>query len=851
MFMQSRAPESSIRRGAGIALFSLFIAGLCLSVPSAAKQNPPPQPSSEDLVLAQRAKELSKSDPRSAVELAEKILAQLDGREDPTLRVEATAAWLSALQRYGQNVRATKALDEALSELPLAKASPEARADFESAAGWISMVAGRTGEAYSHFQESYRLWAQLGDDDHAAVLLTQLAALYNAAGDAERCQKYYSAAWKKLKEKPPTYDQAVVLINWSNSYIDSTPTQAKEALPLLEKAEAVARTLGNQRLLGAVFVNKSSALIKLDRIDEAEKDAKKAKDILQTLGLTDLLSGAYGSFAEIALRRGQFDKAAGFAKRKLEANIATGQKLEVRQTHLLLAQIREAQGDYASALHHLREYVAYNDQISSQQVRSRGAIADAELKLFKRDQEIQNLVNKQATSQRLLARGRLIVLIMIVASLLLASATVVLIFLYRAQHRAKSLANERARLLKISEEKANAANRAKSEFLASLSHEIRTPLNGVLGMAQALTLDELAPSQQGKVETILESGKTLMALLNDVLDLSKIEAGRLEISPLECDLRNTLESLHSLWKPRAADKGLEFALTIDEAAPSRLRFDPVRVRQCVSNLISNAVKFTHEGRIDVDIRAIESDENSYRVEIRVQDTGIGMSEATIAQLFSPFMQADASTTRLYGGTGLGLSITRKLARLMGGDIKVASAPGEGSTFTLSFCAQRCADEGGEDASRADQTEISSAELSGRRVLVVDDIAVNRQIVRLMLAANNVEIEEAANGVEALAALRRNEFAIVLLDVHMPVMDGFETIDRIRSSEEPWRDIPVIALTADAMSGDRDNLLGAGMTDYIAKPVDHRELIRVCSEALKHSRAPAAAADGADRRARSA
>ncbi|HEV7689433.1 MAG TPA: ATP-binding protein [Hyphomonadaceae bacterium] len=373
---------------------------------------------------------------------------------------------------------------------------------------------------------------------------------------------------------------------------------------------------------------------------------------------------------------------------------------------------------------------------------------------------------------------------------------------------------------------AEAATVAKSAFLATMSHEIRTPLNGILGMAQVLQADQLTDAQKERVTIISESGQTLMALLNDVLDISKIEAGKLDIARVDGDLQLTVERVRQLFQSRAAERGLAVSLEVSDNLPKRLNYDAVRVRQCVSNLLSNAIKFTEHGRITVRLGAEKQADGAWTVQITVADTGIGMDRATMDRLFAHFTQADATITRRFGGTGLGLAITRQLARLMGGDVHVVSRPGEGSTFRFTFAAA----EGAAAAPVADEGEAPAAPVEttlkqamGARVLLVDDNAVNRNVVKLFMASLGPRITEAVNGQDALDKLAAQDFDIVLLDVHMPVMDGMEAIKRIRSSDAPWRDIPVIALTADAMSGDRERFLAMGMSDYLSKPIDAREL----------------------------
>ena len=377
--------------------------------------------------------------------------------------------------------------------------------------------------------------------------------------------------------------------------------------------------------------------------------------------------------------------------------------------------------------------------------------------------------------------------------------------------------------LRAAKEAAEASSNSKSQFLANMSHEIRTPLNGVLGMAQALESDPLTPDQKEKVGVILDSGKSLMALLNDVLDLTKIEAGKMEISAVPGDFLHTMKRTRQLFQATAEEKGLDLLVRYDSTFPQRLSYDPTRVRQCVSNLISNAIKFTSSGRVEVALSAKRLEGSAFMVVVEVSDTGIGMSDETTSKLFTVFTQADGATTRKFGGSGLGLAISRQLARMMGGDITVTSEAGKGSTFRLTFKAQEALPALNTGTDQARTAEPIKRSLRGLRVLLTDDNAINRQVIKLFLAPQGCDISEATNGKEALDLIARHTFDIVLLDVHMPVMDGKEAIQRLRA-EPRWKSLPVIALTADAMSGDREKYIALGMTDYLSKPVDQRELI---------------------------
>lgn len=393
---------------------------------------------------------------------------------------------------------------------------------------------------------------------------------------------------------------------------------------------------------------------------------------------------------------------------------------------------------------------------------------------------------------------------------------------------------QKAHELRDALNRAEQATRLKSEFLANMSHEIRTPLNGVLGMAQVLAHTDLTPSQFEQVATILDSGKTLMSILNDILDLSKIEAGKLEVTPVAGDLRHKLSRMIKLHAATAEEKGLNLQLFIDPSVPSRLRFDPVRVRQCVANLVSNAIKFTEKGDVMVVVTSEPAEQGGKRIIVHVSDTGVGIPAEKMDRVFETFAQADGSTTRRFGGTGLGLPITRKLARMMGGDVTVVSEPGRGSVFTLKFIAEST-DLRDLDEQTTMPVPVArpapKAGLSGRHALVVDDNGINRRVARTFLEHYGLVVSEAGDGNEALEALNLEPYDIVLMDIHMPGLDGAEAFKRLRNSGSLNRVVPVIALTADSMRGDREKFLAKGFDGYVAKPIDERSLVTVIGQVL--------------------
>jgi len=398
----------------------------------------------------------------------------------------------------------------------------------------------------------------------------------------------------------------------------------------------------------------------------------------------------------------------------------------------------------------------------------------------------------------------------------------------RLDLRRRSLENvseELRRARRVAED----ASAAKSNFLANMSHEIRTPLQGVLGMLALLAETPLEQRQQERLRTARDSADHLLAILNDILDLAKLEAGKLPTSPQRVDLHLLLADLEALMRAQAVAKGLKLQVVMQPGLPRWVELDPTRVRQILLNLCSNAIKFTAQGRVTLKARADDA-----RIRLEVEDTGIGIDSATLAQLFQRFGRGDESRARRHGGTGLGLEISRQLARLMGGDIGVTSVPGEGSRFVVELPRVDLPAPRVEAPAALRDVPVTAA--VDRLVLVADDNAVNRDYTGAVLERLGHRVVFAGNGAEAVAVVRAQAVDLVLMDLHMPEVDGLAATRSIRQLDGPRAAVPVVALTADAFADTRAACLAAGMNDFAAKPVSPAELADLLA---RHTAASAA------------
>jgi signal transduction histidine kinase/CheY-like chemotaxis protein len=479
-----------------------------------------------------------------------------------------------------------------------------------------------------------------------------------------------------------------------------------------------------------------------------------------------------------------------------------------KKWHHLLWQYYDRTGQTAKAYTYLQSYLLLRDSpIQGRQISDLDIAREYEH--LQHEYDLQLLKNKDALKTNYLIGALCFAVMSIIIALLIG------------RNWSRSRRNEQE-LLKA-KNMAEEAARAKQQFLSNMSHEIRTPLNAIIGMTYLLLQENPAPGQKLNLDTLKFSGENLLAIINDILDYSKIEAGKIAFENIDFSLRQLIHNVELTHQLNAKEKGLALLVVMDPSVPDRVTGDPVRLAQVLNNLLSNAVKFTHAGMVKLQVASAPEHLNESTVTFRVQDTGIGIRQEQRELIFESFTQATTDTSRNFGGTGLGLAITKRLLELQGSSIRLESEPGKGSVFSFDLNFKLAPDSSPVAQHVADGSVADFEPLPGYKVLVVDDSEINLMVARKFLDKWGLSVDYSNSGEEAIQRFTHRAYDIVLMDLQMPGLDGYETSRRIRSLPAQHRQVPIIALSADVMMETRERVIEEGMDDFISKPFDPNEL----------------------------
>lgn len=579
----------------------------------------------------------------------------------------------------------------------------------------------------------------------------------------------------------------------------------------------------NKDILGSTFWKIGELHVKNEDFQSALENYIKSLWIFKSLNDKYRESQTYLHLAKLYLKEKDYRQVENLAAQSLRISSKNGFLIQLKEAYKLMADASMELEDYETALMNYQKYSMMKDSIFNANLAN--VITDIEVRneADKKNRAIDELEKSQLEQRVELAEKnaqRNILMIVLAFAIALAA---VLFYLYTTKNRANKLILE-------SKRQAEDATKAKANFLSTMSHEIRTPMNAIIGMTHLLTKENLKEEQKDKVEIINFSANNLLNLINDILDFSKIESGKIEFEELVFKPAELINNLYKTFEERTIENGLDFNFRIGSNVPETVKGDPSRLSQILINLIGNAIKFTDKGGVEIKVEEKQRQGIVSTLIFKVIDTGIGISEEKQAKIFESFSQADSQISRKYGGTGLGLAITKSLVELQDGKIRLISQPGLGSEFIVELKFELALEP---QTSNDDEKEVDENKLRGKRVLIVEDDIINQKVAQNILSKWDVEIEVAENGKVALEKLQKEDFDIILMDLHMPEMNGYEATQAIRAlNGDSGKDkTPIIALTADAFTDVRDRIMEFKMNDYVSKPFVPDELKKKISKNL--------------------
>ncbi|MEL7488026.1 MAG: ATP-binding protein, partial [Pseudomonadota bacterium] len=712
----------------------------------------------------------------------------------------ATALWLQgeALTRLNRAGEARPVIERAIDQLD--DVSTKLAGDLLLARGRVERIQSEDGKALECFQAAYRIFEALGENRSQALALQSIGTLYDSARQYERVIDYYERASQAFSDGAIL--DLVSLNNRANAYRELE--RYEEARAMLVEALAMAEASGSSLLQARILTNIAVLDIRRGEFDMAETAIEEGFIHVESDEAKGWAPFLWGARAELELARDRVDAARVAVEQAFSGADLSATAAPFRDFHEVAYKIYAKSDQPTAALAHLSAFKRLDDQGRDVAASANLALMNAEFEFANKELQIQTLRADKLENEAALAdaKERNERFFFLGVSLLSFVLIAFLAYAYRSARSAAATAHAFTKELETKNAELcdtnialEEANQAKLEFLAVTSHEIRTPLNAIIGLSDVvLNGDAIIPKDREYLEMVNSAGKHLLTIVNDILDVSKLEAGRLIIEKAPLDVGGCVLNVAEIWRKAAEDKGLTYVVTPSQEM-SAFVSDGRLIRQIVSNLLSNAVKFTSNGEISV--RFGPADDGGFFIE--VADTGIGVAPEKREEIFETFKQADGRLQRSYGGTGLGLAIVKKIAVALGGDVQVASEVDVGSTFTVFIPAERASTPADHEnalalAPRPDADQGPYADLAPLRVLIAEDNQANAMVIRAYLQDDVSEITVVENGALAVEAVRAGAFDLILMDKQMPVMDGVAATTAIRQLPPPLCDLPIIAVT---------------------------------------------------------
>ncbi|MDB5710778.1 MAG: hypothetical protein JWL96_2848 [Sphingomonas bacterium] len=775
------------------------------------------------------------TDPAKALtgaQAAERIAAAMPPSRDERLAM-ATAQWLEGEARLYTNDAnaAAPIIDSALAIVARDAPNTKLHGDLTRSRGAIAATAGRVQDALADYQRAFEIFRRAGERRSQAIALQDIGGIYLDAGDYQRVLDYYGQSAEVFHDDP------MLLLTTHNNRGEVLREMKRlpEAVSEFRLALAAARQVGSPLLQTRILTNLALAQVDTGDLDAAQQSVDLALRLSVAGDAHSWRNFVYGAGAKVAAARGRYAEAAASLQQAFAGLDVTKTDMPYREFHQLASVVYEKLGNQSAALANLRAFQRLDGQARNLVASTNAQLMAARFDFTNQNLKIANLKQGQLQRDIELERQRSTFRTFVLGGLLGAGAIVLGLLLasYFSIRRSRNMVRAANTNLTAVNGELEKALRAKTEFLATTSHEIRTPLNGILGMTQVLLAsDRMDSDVREKVQVVQGAGEAMRALVDDILDVAKMETGEITVAREETDLNAILGQAVALWESQAQAKGVALSLRRGEGVPSRIVSDETRLRQIVFNLLSNAVKFTLVGKVDIVVSA-QAEEVGESLVIEVIDTGIGIAPDQHELIFEAFRQVDSGTSRQFGGTGLGLSICRRLAAAMGGTVTVDSVLGHGASFTLRLPLERTA---------ASTTAEPQVGLQSACVLLVERNVLNQCVMRAMLSDVARNIEVAISGAGAIEAIKTCDVTHVLVDAASAAVGEADVITSLREIAHCAR--AKGALCSILFTPDEElsmtSLLAVGATQLIAKPIDGASLIEVLASAYRDEPAQAGA-----------